>query len=172
GVAVFSAVGSGGIVINKLPHRRWYSVVSERLSGCNRVGALFCAITVEPTSVIWVIGCEHAETCESLQYVSSSTPLDCGIFAVKNRYLRGIYTVFFGQCFGIYLVILPYVCNIFAELHERVWHMKRIAIPSTKGGARKTTSSIFLASALPARGSVQVWDADPQASASEWALLA
>src|SRR5699024_9522719 len=25
----------------KLPHRRCYSVVSERLSGCNRVGALF-----------------------------------------------------------------------------------------------------------------------------------
>ena len=50
--------------------------------------------------------------------------------------------------------------------------MKRIVIANTKGGTGKTTSSIFLASALTARGSVEVWDADPQGSASEWALRA
>ena len=50
--------------------------------------------------------------------------------------------------------------------------MKRIVIANTKGGTGKTTSSIFLASALAARGSVEVWDADPQGSASEWALRA
>lgn len=50
--------------------------------------------------------------------------------------------------------------------------MKRIVIANTKGGTGKTTSSIFLASALTSRGSVEVWDADPQGSASEWALRA
>src|SRR5699024_8289086 len=50
--------------------------------------------------------------------------------------------------------------------------MKRIVIANTKGGTGKTTSSIFLASALTAQGSVEVWDADPQGSASEWALRA
>lgn len=40
--------------------------------------------------------------------------------------------------------------------------MKRIVIANTKGGTGKTTSSIFLASALTARDSVEVWDADPQ----------
>ena len=50
--------------------------------------------------------------------------------------------------------------------------MKRIVIANTKGGTGKTTSSIFIASALTARGSVEVWDADPQGSASEWALRA
>ena len=50
--------------------------------------------------------------------------------------------------------------------------MKRIVIANTKGGTGKTTSSIFLASALTTQGSVEVWDADPQGSASEWALRA
>jgi len=50
--------------------------------------------------------------------------------------------------------------------------MKRIVIANTKGGTGKTTSSIFLACALTAQGSVEVWDADPQGSASEWALRA
>src|SRR5699024_9253327 len=36
----------------KLSHRRCCSVVSERLSGCNRVGALFCSIMAEPTICI------------------------------------------------------------------------------------------------------------------------
>src|SRR5699024_10089239 len=50
--------------------------------------------------------------------------------------------------------------------------MKRIVIANTKGGTGKTTSSIFLASALTTQGSVEVWDVDPQGSASEWALRA
>lgn len=50
--------------------------------------------------------------------------------------------------------------------------MRRIVIANTKGGTGKTTSSIFLASALTTQGFVEVWDADPQGSASEWSLRA
>lgn len=46
----------------------------------------------------------------------------------------------------------------------------KIALVSTKGGVAKTTSSIFLASALAQRGiPVRVLDADPQGSATAWA---
>src|SRR5699024_11619589 len=85
----------------------------------------------------------------------------CGIYAVKVRYKL-----------GNYLVVLRYVCSIFAVLRDRVWNMKRIVIANTKGGTGKTTSSIFLASALTDQGSAEVWDADPQRSASESATRA
>lgn len=48
----------------------------------------------------------------------------------------------------------------------------RIVITNTKGGVGKTTSAIYLATALSGRGSVQVYDADPQGSATEWAMRA
>lgn len=41
-----------------------------------------------------------------------------------------------------------------------------------KGGVSKTVTSIFLATALARHGSVTVVDADPQASATEWAYNA
>lgn len=48
----------------------------------------------------------------------------------------------------------------------------RIVVINTKGGVAKTTSSMFLAAALAAKGSVELWDADPQGSTAEWALRA
>lgn len=48
-----------------------------------------------------------------------------------------------------------------------------ITVANTKGGVGKTTSSILLASALVDCGcSVEVWDADPQGSATLWAEFA
>lgn len=44
-----------------------------------------------------------------------------------------------------------------------------IAVVNTKGGVTKTTSSVLLAIALSAYGSVELRDADPQGSATEWA---
>lgn len=48
----------------------------------------------------------------------------------------------------------------------------KIVVTNTKGGTGKTTTAMYLAAALAERGSVEVWDADPQGSASEWALRA
>lgn len=48
----------------------------------------------------------------------------------------------------------------------------RIVVTNTKGGVGKTTTSMFLAAALARSGAVELWDADPQGSASEWALRA
>lgn len=51
--------------------------------------------------------------------------------------------------------------------------MHRIVVTNTKGGVGKTTTALYLACALAIRGkSVEVWDADPQGSATEWALRA
>jgi|SRR5699024_11231135 len=47
-----------------------------------------------------------------------------------------------------------------------------ITIANTKGGSGKTTSAICIATALAGQFTVEVWDADPQASATEWADLA
>lgn len=52
-----------------------------------------------------------------------------------------------------------------------LWGM-RIVVTNTKGGVGKTTTSIYLGMALVPHGSVQVLDADPQGSATEWALRA
>src|SRR5699024_9717082 len=46
----------------------------------------------------------------------------------------------------------------------------RIVVTNTKGGTAKTTSAVFLACALAGRGSVRLLDADPQGSATEWAI--
>ncbi|QQE48232.1 ParA family protein [Micrococcus luteus] len=44
-----------------------------------------------------------------------------------------------------------------------------LTLMNTKGGVGKTTSSVFLAAAFHAAGhTVQLWDADPQGSLSEW----
>lgn len=54
-----------------------------------------------------------------------------------------------------------------------VAHMSTIiTILNPKGGVSKTVTSVFLATALSRRGSVAVVDADPQASATEWAYTA
>lgn len=44
-----------------------------------------------------------------------------------------------------------------------------VAVVNTKGGVTKTTTSVLLACALSAYGGVEVRDADPQGSATEWA---
>lgn len=51
--------------------------------------------------------------------------------------------------------------------------MPIISISNLKGGTGKTTSAIMLAAALHKQGhDVEVWDLDPQGSASEWAGIA
>lgn len=48
-----------------------------------------------------------------------------------------------------------------------------IASMNLKGGVGKTTGTVLLASALSAHGrAVEVWDADPQGSATEWLDIA
>lgn len=44
----------------------------------------------------------------------------------------------------------------------------RIVVTNTKGGVGKTTTAMFLAAALCKHGDVEVWDIDPQGSATEW----
>ncbi|ANP27957.1 plasmid partitioning protein ParA [Dermabacter hominis 1368] len=49
----------------------------------------------------------------------------------------------------------------------------KITIANTKGGVAKTTSAMMLATVLSDAGmSVEVWDADPQGSATRWAMVA
>ncbi|WP_312917537.1 ParA family protein [Kocuria sp.] len=49
----------------------------------------------------------------------------------------------------------------------------KIALLNSKGGCGKTTSAMFLAQVAANRGHVaEVWDSDPQASATRWAEAA
>jgi len=48
----------------------------------------------------------------------------------------------------------------------------KIVITNTKGGVGKTTTAIYLATALSKTHIVEVLDADPQGSATEWAIRA
>lgn len=48
----------------------------------------------------------------------------------------------------------------------------KIAVINTKGGVGKTTTAIYLAVAAAERSSVELWDADPQGSATEWSIMA
>lgn len=45
--------------------------------------------------------------------------------------------------------------------------MNRVVITSTKGGVGKTTTAFYLAAALSQEASVEVWNIDPQGSATE-----
>ena len=47
-----------------------------------------------------------------------------------------------------------------------------IAVVNTKGGVGKTTTAIYLAMSLSTLGPTLLWDADHQASATDWAHLA
>lgn len=47
-----------------------------------------------------------------------------------------------------------------------------IPILNTKGGVGKTTTAICLATAIAGVRHVEVWDADPQGSATEWTQMA
>lgn len=49
---------------------------------------------------------------------------------------------------------------------------KVVVFANTKGGSAKTTSTICVATALAGQFDVEVWDADPQGSASDWADMA
>lgn len=46
-----------------------------------------------------------------------------------------------------------------------------IGILNSKGGVGKTTTAIHLAQALAPQYSVELWDADPQGSATDWAYI-
>ncbi|MGA2835111.1 MAG: ParA family protein [Acidimicrobiales bacterium] len=47
----------------------------------------------------------------------------------------------------------------------------RLAITNPKGGTGKTTTAVHLAAGLGMRGRTLLIDADPQESATEWAML-
>ena len=47
-----------------------------------------------------------------------------------------------------------------------------IGILNSKGGVGKTTTAMHLAAALGEKHAVEVWDADPQGSATDWAYVA
>lgn len=49
----------------------------------------------------------------------------------------------------------------------------KIALLNSKGGCAKTTSAVFLAQVAHNRGlGAEIWDMDPQASATQWATVA
>ena len=61
----------------------------------------------------------------------------------------------------IYTDTSMYMCNdVF---------MRSISIVNTKGGVGKTTTAVYLATALAAQYRVILLDADPQGSATSWA---
>lgn len=47
-----------------------------------------------------------------------------------------------------------------------------IGILNSKGGVGKTTTAMHLAQALSSNRTIEVWDADPQGSATDWAYTA
>lgn len=60
--------------------------------------------------------------------------------------------------------------NVGTHIPGTIRHMKKIAFVARKGGVAKTTSTMFMAEALHRLGhTVEVWDVDPQGSATEWA---
>ena len=46
-----------------------------------------------------------------------------------------------------------------------------VSVQNSKGGVGKTTTAMYLAAALEKNYSVEVWDADPQGTASEWSEM-
>ena len=46
-----------------------------------------------------------------------------------------------------------------------------VSIQNSKGGVAKTTTAMYLAAALEKNYSAEVWDADPQGTATEWAEI-
>lgn len=47
-----------------------------------------------------------------------------------------------------------------------------VSVLTAKGGTGKTTTAVYLAAALERNYSVEVWDSDPQATATTWAAMA
>lgn len=46
-----------------------------------------------------------------------------------------------------------------------------VSVQNSKGGVGKTTTAMYLATALERNYTVEVWDADPQGTASEWSEM-
>lgn len=72
-----------------------------------------------------------------------------------------------------HIALYTAICiDVFTEKSKNIYtqNMTRyIGILNSKGGVGKTTTAIHLAQALSHKHTIEVWDADPQGSATDWA---